>query len=96
MKTKEGSPQGAAQLWTWVTHRLHYSGGDTGAGGTEHSPPAVGELGQRPAVLTTSTVPAMEMNSLVMISTISRTCGGGRGCDIHPALQGHALVPNSS
>lgn len=36
-----------------------------------------GVWGRHLAILTTSTVPPIKMNSLVMISTISRTCEGG-------------------
>lgn len=49
------------------------SGWDTGVGGT-CCPHHCGDAGKRlPALLTSSTVPAIRMNSFVMISTISRT-----------------------
>lgn len=64
MMTREGAPRGAAQPQTWVTHGLHCAGRDPDAGG------------HGAVILTMSTVPAMEMNSFVIISTISRTCRG--------------------
>lgn len=72
-----GLPTGQAQPWM-----------GSQCWGTEAAPPAWWDVGKALAVLTTSTVPPIKMNSLVMISTISRTCEGGtrRGRELFTQL----------